>query len=66
LCEGPKAPESGEDITMDFGRPLVLDGAGDGEEVLANGLLRFCAEFEAIFVQPEGEVLLGNQNSINP
>lgn len=35
-------PDNGEDIMVDLGLPLVFPGAGDGEPVLENGLLRFC------------------------
>ena len=34
--------DNGEDIMVDLGLPLVFPGAGDGEPVLENGLLRFC------------------------
>ena len=41
-------PESGDDIMVDLGLPLVFPAPADGDPVLAKGLLRFCAEFDAI------------------
>ena len=43
-------PDSGEDIMVDLGLPLVIPGPGDGGPVLENGLLRFCAGFDAIWL----------------
>jgi hypothetical protein len=48
LWGGLWVPDSGDDIMVDLGLPLVLPGPADGEPVLENGLLRFCAEFDAI------------------
>lgn len=42
LCEGLCAATNGEDITKDLGLPFTLPVLGDGEFVLAKGLLRFC------------------------
>lgn len=41
-------PDNGDETSIDLGLPLEVPGAGDGELVLENGLLRFCVEFEAM------------------
>jgi hypothetical protein len=41
-------PDSGDVMMVDLGLPLVFPGPGEGDPVLENGLLRFCAGFEAI------------------
>ena len=48
LCSGLWPVDSGDDINIDFGLPLEVVGPGDGDPVLAKGLLRFCVAFEDI------------------
>jgi hypothetical protein len=48
LCGGLWFVDNGDVRSIDFGLPLEFPGLGDGDDVLAKGLLRFCARLDAI------------------
>jgi hypothetical protein len=50
--------ENGDVKTADFGLPPPLLGLEDGEVVLANGLLRFCAALSAMLASQKIEDLV--------
>lgn len=56
VCGGLCVEDNGEDMIMDFGLPLGLLGAGDGEPVLEKGLLRFEAMFEVAITRRSRKV----------
>jgi hypothetical protein len=50
--------DNGDVKRADFGLPSPLLGFGDGDIVLANGLLRFCAALSAILASQKKEYLV--------